>query len=147
MRTWTTFVDKALDQSPLTEFLLSTHTFLSWLRHIPLWLLWPFCSLCPLLFDMSVFGIPSFPGHRDRPGLLSFLGQTSHKGSGASFPGSTGCSYVHTASGTRCLPSRTCVLVCTVFLRWWHAKWKEPRDPNSSSPPLKCKTPFYLPGT
>lgn len=66
----------------LTESLLSTCVFLSWLRHVPPWLLCHYFFSLPL----PVFSIPSFPGQRDRPGLLSFLEQTSHKGSGASFP-------------------------------------------------------------
>lgn len=59
------------------------------------------CLLCPLSLDTSAFGMPLLPGHRDRPGLLCFLGQASHRGSGASFPAKAGCSCMHTASGTR----------------------------------------------
>lgn len=104
------------------------------------------CSLCPLLLDISVFGMPSFPGHRDRPDLLFFLGQTSHERNRASSLGSTGCSCIYTVSGIRGLPSLTCLFVYIVFLKSWYAKKKVPRDPNSSSPALECKTPFRLPG-
>lgn len=101
----------------LTESPISTCAYLYWLRHVPPWLSCHCLFSLSLLLDVSVFGISSFPGHRDRPGLLSFLGQTSHKGGGANLPGSTGCSCVHTASGTRCLPSLTCSFVYIVFLR------------------------------
>ena len=87
------------------EFLLSTCVSLSWFRHEPSWLLCH-CSLCLLLPELFWHALLSKP--QNRPGLLFFLGQTSHRGSRASFPGSTGCSCVHTASGARGLPSLTC---------------------------------------
>lgn len=129
------------DHQAFTESLISTCAYLYWLRHVPPGFHVTAYSLYPLLLDVSVFGVTSFPGHRDRPGLLFFLGQTSHKGNEASLPGSTGCSCAHTASGTRCLPSLTCSFVYIVFLRSSHAKRKEPRDPNSPSLPCNAKLP------
>lgn len=104
------------------------------------------CSLCPLSLDMSTFGMLFLQGRRDRPGLLSFLGQASHRGNGANFPGNTGCSCMHTASGTRGLPSLTCFFMYILFLKAWHAMKNEHRDPNAPPFSIKCKTPFYLPG-
>lgn len=104
------------------------------------------CSLCPLSPDMSAFGMPFLPGHRDRPGLLCFLGQAAHRGRAASFPGSAACSCMHMASGTRGLPSLTGFFAYMFFLKAWRALNNEHRDPNSPPFPIKCKTPFYVPG-
>lgn len=82
MGTPTAFVSKTLDQSPLTEFLLSACVFLSWMRHVPPWVLQPFCSLCPLLFDMSVFGIPSFQATGTGQVYCPFLGKHPVRGVG-----------------------------------------------------------------
>lgn len=78
--------------------------------------------------------------------VCCLLGQASHRQSGASFPGSTGCSCMHMASGTRGLPSLTCFFVYILFLKAWHAMNNEHRDPKSPPSTIKCKTPFYLPG-
>lgn len=95
------------------------------------------CSPCLLLLELCGYALLSKP--QSRPGLLSLLGHTSHRGSRASFPGSTGCSCVHTASGVRGLPSHTCFFffVHILLLKAWHA-WQ--RSPEISTLPLPSWT-------
>lgn len=91
------------------------------------------CSLCLLLLELCGYALLS--KLQSRPGLLSFLGHTSHRGSRASFPGSTGCSCVHTASGARGLTSRTCFLFVYVLLllKVWHS-WQRSSEISSHEP-------------
>lgn len=102
------------------------------------------CSLCLLLLELC--GDALLSKSQSRPGLLFLLGHTSHRGSRASFPGRTGCSCVHTASGARGLPSRTCFFffVHILLLKAWHA-WQRSRDLSSPSPLVNCKLPSTCP--
>lgn len=64
-----------------------------------------------LLLDVSVFAKPFFLWPRDRRGRLPFLGQMSHRGSEARFPGLTGCSCTYTLRRSK--PNK---LLCVDFI-------------------------------
>lgn len=100
------------------------------------------CSLCLLLLELCGY-ILFQAAEQTRSAVLS--GHTSHRGSRASFPGSTGCSCASTRlQGQR--PDKPHMLplcVCIIIAEGMAFMAKEP----VRSPLMNCKAPFYLPST